>query len=114
MRGFHSLVISQNTFDFAEHLIVLEEVLRDRARWTRSDAGAAALAERFVDDGLLLRFVEGNGRVGTESDAGFAAGAFLLKDVGRVRLLLDVTSVDQHHRLGSGGPGLGARGWVVA
>src|SRR5208283_2693226 len=48
MRGFHSLLISQNSFDLAEHLVVLEEALGDRPRRTGSDARAAALAERFV------------------------------------------------------------------
>ena len=48
---------------------------------------------------FCCRLVEGDGGVGAERDAGFAAGALLLEDVGRVRLLLDVALVDQHHAL---------------
>ena len=56
--------MAQDPGEFAEDLLVLEQVLANRARGARGDAGAAAFAERLVEDRHLLRVVEfdGDGR----------------------------------------------------
>ena len=48
----------KQSFDFAEDLLVLEQVLPDGARRAGGHAGAAALAERLVDRRPSLVLVE--------------------------------------------------------
>ena len=100
LRGFDDSIIGQSdcvlcgqfgqhAVNFAEDFRVFKQVLHDRARWAGRDAGAAAFAQRLVDDGLLTALVERDGGVGAERDAGFAAAALVGQDVGRVRILFN-------------------------
>src|SRR5208283_4742678 len=108
MRGCHwGSGMGQHSFDFAEDLLVLKQVLVDRTRRTRGHAGAAPLAERLLDDRLLFGLVKGNSKVGTKRNAGFAARTIAFEDVSCVRFELDVALINQGKGLRRGRARLG-------
>src|SRR5271165_2871824 len=80
-RGFS---LGEQACNFTEHFGIVKEVLDDGSGRAGGGTGAAAFAERLVDDSLLLGFVESDGGVRAEGHAGFATRTIVFKDGGGV------------------------------